>query len=68
MAYHVSTHTSVRAHQPPVWRCSVAHDSAGPCTLPSASNALTGEGIEEGVSWLAENVVKASKASKKSKK
>mmetsp|Transcript_34456 Transcript_34456/g.70447 ORF Transcript_34456/g.70447 Transcript_34456/m.70447 type:complete len:194 (-) Transcript_34456:100-681(-) len=34
----------------------------------TASNAVTGEGIEEGVSWLATNVVKAEKAAKKSKK
>ena len=45
-----------------------ANHHLGIVVFCSASNAVTGEGIEEGVSWLATNVVKAEKAAKKSKK
>ena len=66
MAHHVSEPACARVREPAalpsLTRACVASRAC------SASNALTGEGIEEGVSWLAENVVKAAKASKKSKK
>jgi hypothetical protein len=57
---HTHTHTLIRPRRlPPL--CPPPH----PLLSRRASNALTGDGVDEGISWLAEQLVKSPAPGKK---